>query len=669
MNLPALAIRRPVTILMVLVSIVALGLVALTRLPLAFMPDITEPELFVQLPYNNASPEQVERMIVRPVEDALGGVKGMQSMWSRCGSDGGRVRLGFSWDTDMHLARVEVWERIDRIRGELPDDMGDIQVSTSWDSRDADSPVLEGRLSSPRDLSESYDLLERKIIRPLERVPGVAQVRLDGVNPREVRINLRLADLEAHGIDVRDVSRALRSNNFDQSLGQIRDSDSRWTLRTLGTFNSVEQIRNLPLRADGLRVGDVADVVYREPPLEYGRHLDGNFAIGVTVSAESKANTVEVCDALEAAVAKMGEDPELEGVNFLIWFSQGAEIRKTMTDLMYTGIFGSILAALVLFLFLRRVYTTIVAVMCIPFSLIVTCGIIWAQGRSLNTLTLLGLIVGIGMLVDNAVVVMENIFRYREKGYDRKTSALKGAGEVSTAVVAATLTSVIVFIPLIFNKPSEMNLYLKELGITVCLTLLASLFVSQTLIPLATSKYIRSKPRKKGAAMVLLEEKYQGLLAFSLRHKWLSPVVGLVILSSAAFPYTRVDMNFETSQAELFVQFRYDFSEEMSLERKEVVISEVEKILEPHREELLARSIYSFWSDRWSLTRIYLKEGEANEDNIALVRDRVRELLPEMAGVRLRVQENSQGWRMHRGRNRVAFQIVGDDTEVLMRLA
>jgi hydrophobic/amphiphilic exporter-1 (mainly G- bacteria), HAE1 family len=669
MNLPELAIRRPVTIMMVLVSIVALGLVALTRLPLAFMPDITEPQLFVQLPYASASPEQVERMIVRPVEDALGGVKGMQSMWSRCGSDGGRIRLGFSWDTDMHLARVEVWERIDRIRSDLPDDIGDIMVSTNWDSRDADSPIMEGRLSSPRDLSESYDLLERKIIRPLERVPGVAIVRLDGVNPREVRINLRFADLELHGVDVRDVSRILRNNNFDQSLGQIRDDEFRWTVRTLGSFDSVQQIRDLPLRDDGLRVSDVADVIYREPPLEYGRHLDGNFAIGVSVSQESRANTVEVCDALEAAVAKMGTDPELEGVNFLIWFSQGAEIKKTMKDLMFTGIFGSILAAVVLFLFLRRVSTTVVAVSCIPFSLIVTCGIIWAQGRSLNTLTLLGLIVGIGMLVDNAVVVMENIFRYREMGYDRKTAARRGAGEVSTAVVAATLTSVIVFIPLIFNKPSEMNLYLKELGITVCLTLLASLFVSQTLIPLATSKYISSKPRKKGQGMISFEGKYQNLLAFSLRHKWLSPVVGLIIIGSAVFPYTRVDQNFDTSQAELYVQFRYEFSEEASLERKEEMITVVEKLIEPHREELMARSIYSFWSDRWSMTRVYLEEGKANEDNIAVVRDRLRELLPEVAGVKLEVQDNNQGWRRHRGRSRVAFQIVGDDTEVLMRLA
>lgn len=669
-TLPGLAIRRPVTALMVLVSIVVLGVVALTRLPLAFMPDIQEPELFVQLPYQNASPEQVERMLVRPVEDVLGGIRGLDSMWSRCNGNGGRIRLGFTWDTDMHLARVEVWERIDRIKGDLPDDMGDIQVSSNWDSREADSPVMEARLSSPRDLSESFDLLERKIIRPLERVPGVAMVRLDGVNPREVRINLRRADLEAHHMDVRDVSQALRTANFDQSLGRIRDGDARWTVRTLGTFGHVEEIRNLPLRADGLRVGDVADVVYREPPLEYGRHLDGNFAVGVTVSQESKANTVEVCDALMKAVAEMDQDADLEGVNFLVWFNQGEEIKKTLGDLTNTGVYGSLLAMVVLYLFLRRMATTLVAVACIPFSLIVTCGVIWAQGRSMNTLTLLGLIVGIGMLVDNAVVVMENIFRHREMGADRRTAALRGAGEVSTAVIAATLTSVIVFLPLIFNKPNEMNLVLKELGITVCLTLLASLFISQTLIPLMASRYVSSRPRPKGRLMLALEDRYVSLMSFNLRRRWLGMIVGLLVVGSGAYVgMAKMEFNFDTSEAELYVQIRYRFSEERSLEAKEEIITLVENALEPHREELFARSIYSYWSDGWTLTRVYLKEGQANEENIAHVRDRLAVLLPEIAGVRLQVEEDRGGWRGDRGRRRLSFNLVGDDTETLMRLA
>jgi HAE1 family hydrophobic/amphiphilic exporter-1 len=607
-------------------------------------------------------------MVVRPLEEALGSVKGLRDMEANCDRDGGRVRLEFDWGHPLDLARVEIREKIDRIRRDLPDEIGDITIGGHWGSREAEDPILEGRLSSNRDLSESYDLLERKIIRPLERIPGVAQVRLDGINPREVRINLRVADLEAHGVDVRDVLRRLRSANFDQSLGTVIEPDMRYTARVIGSFTRLDEIRNLVLQPDGLRLCDIADVVYDEPPLEYGRHLDGRFAVGVTVTKEAGANAVTICDAVEQRVAEMNHDPELEGVNFLIWFSQGTEIRKTLKDLTFTGIFGALLAAAVLFGFLRRASMTAASVICIPFSLIVACGIVWAQGKSLNTLTLLGLIVGIGMLVDNAVVVMENIFRHQQIGRDRATAARLGAREVSNAVVAATLTSVIVFIPIIFNKPSQMNIYLKELGITVCLTLLASLFISQTLIPLATAHLIHARPQPHGRIMERIERVYLRLLRFNLRRRWMAPLTGLVVIASAVYPFLRVDKNFDTTESQVFVQVRYEFSEALSLSRKEQVVSSVEQLLEPHREALHAKSIYSFWSDHWTLTRLYMEDGHTNEKSMAEVRGRLRNLLPEMPGVRLRVQDQGGGW--HRGRGkRVAFQIVGEDSEVLARLA
>ncbi len=668
MTLPELAIKRHVTTLMILLSLVVLGAVALVRLPLAFMPDIQRPQLFIVLPYPNASPEQVERMVVRPAEDAVGSVKGLRSMWSMCSSDGGRIRLEFDWTSDLDVARVEIREKLDRIRGELPDDLGDIRVSNHWDDRDADSPILEGRLSSARDLSESYDLLLRRIAHPLERIPGVAQVRLDGVSPKEVRIDLEPAQLEFYGIDVRDVVRRLRASNFDMSLGRITQGDDRYTVRTLAAFTSVEEISQLVIRSDGLKLSDVAQVRYEQPPLEYGRHLDGRFAIGIEVTQEAKANTVEVSRALRRRIAQMKDDPELSGVNFLVWFDQGEEIEKTLRDLAFTGIFGAILASLVLFLFLRRVGSTLIAVACIPFSLVVTSGVIWAEGRSLNTLTLLGLIVGVGMLVDNAVVVMENIFRHREMGDDQKTAARRGASEVSTAVIAATLTSVIVFLPLIFNKPSEMNLYLKELGITVCITLLASLFISQTLIPMATSWFVRNRPRPKGRLMSALEERYETVLDFNLRHRWITPLVGMILLASAVYPYQKVDKNFDASQTELFVGLRYVFSEDMSLPRKEEIVSRVEEAIEPHREELKLRSVYSFWSERFTTTRLYLEKGEAGEENIEAIKAAIPRILPPIAGVKVEVQENRRHWRMDRGK-RVAFQIVGEDSAVLARLA
>ncbi len=669
MTLPELAIRRPVTTLTVIISLVVLGGVALLRLPLRFLPEVERPILFVQVPFPNSTPEQTERLIVRPLEDALGSVKGVTSMRSNCDTDRGRINLEFQWGHKMSLARAEVLERIDRIRGELPDTIGDITISGSWNSREEDQPVLEGRLSSNRDLSESYDLLERKVVRPLERINGVASVRLDGVNPREVRIDLKLEALEAAGMDIREVVRRLASSNFDLSVGVIRSNERRYSVRTVGAFRSVEEIAALPLRGDGLRLGDVADVVFREPPLEYGRHLDGNFAVGVSVTAEADANAVEICDEVRRRVDAMSVDPELEGVEFLIWFDQGEEIRKTLHDLMFTGIFGALLASVVLYAFLRRFSMTLIVVACIPFSLIVACGAIWAMGKTMNTLTLLGLIVGIGMLVDNAVVVMENIYRHQQTGMSRTRAARIGAREVSTAVIAATVTSVIVFLPMIFNKPSQMNIYLRELAITVCLTLIASLFISQTLIPLASGRLIRFREPRRAPLMLFLERRYERILEFNLRRRWISVVVGLGVIASAYYPFEHIDKNFDANSSEVFVQARYEFSEPLSLERKEKVIDMVEERLLPHKDELGAEHIYSFWSDRFSLTRIYMKKGEANDQAMQAARRRFRELLPEIPGVTVEVQDQAaMGWRRGGGK-RITFQIVGEDTGVLSELA
>jgi len=668
MTLPELAIRRPVTAFMILVSLVVLGSVALFKLPLAFLPEMPQQELYVVVPYPGASPTQIERNVIRPLEETLGTARGLREMRSHCRRDNGRINLEFHYWRDIQHARVEVREKIDRVRGDLPDDVREIYISGNWDAQEADSPILEARLSSEIDLSESYDLLDRKIVRPLERIPGVASVRLDGVNPKEVRINLRLDAVEAHRIDLRTVLEVLQANNLDRSLGEVTEPRTVYSVRALGTFRTVEEIRELPIRADGLRLSDVADVVYEEPPLEYGRHLDGKFAVGITVTKESNANTVAICDEVQRRVALMNEDPDLQGVNFLIWMNQGAEIRNTLRDLLFTGVFGAILASLVLYVFLRRVSSTVISVACIPFSLIVACGFIWAQGKTLNTVSLLGLIVGIGMLVDNAVVVMENIFRYQERGHHRREAARRGAAEVSTAVTAATLTSVIVFLPIIFNRPNDMSTILRELGITVCITLLASLFISQTLIPLATSRLIRPRRRRREPWLLWAEKRYVRTMKVFLRRQWLAPVVGVCVTASAVFPFMRVDKNFDTSETEMFVQIHYNISEPLNLERKETLISQVEDLLEPHKEELSAQSIYSFWNEGWAMTRIYLEEGKANEKEIARVRARLREIVPELPGVKLEVQDQGPFWRRDRGK-RVALQLVGEDSETLAVLA
>ncbi|MDJ0840030.1 MAG: efflux RND transporter permease subunit [Acidobacteriota bacterium] len=669
MTLPELAVRRPVTTLVLLVSIMVIGTLALFRLPLAAKPDAKERRIFVIAEYPNASPQAIERMIVRPLEEALAGIEGVRETWSRCDSRGGRVSLNFEWGVNLDLARAEIRDRLDRVRDELPDDLERLSISSNWRASETGDTILEGRISSPLDLSKNYELLERRIIRPLERVPGVAEVSMDGVNPREVKINLRMNALRRHNLDAGQALRAVRGNNADRSLGVIRNDKQRYTLRALGSFQEIDEIRRLPIPDTTLTLGDVAEITYEEPPLEYGRHLDGEFAVGVSVSKESSANTVEVCRLVRERVAAMADDPELEGINLLVWEDQGREITKTLGDLEQTGFFGAILACVILFLFLKRTSTTLIAVVCIPFSLIVACGLIWAQGKTLNTVSLLGLIVAIGMLVDNAVVIIENIDRYQQKGYRNKVSALLGAREVSVAVFAATLTSVIVFLPLVFSKPSRMNLTFKELAMTVCFTLLASLFVSQTLIPLCSAYLLkRKKTRKPGRLMSWMVQKYGRMLRWTLGHRWLPVAAGLLIIGSGWIPFKAVDMNFESDDNEMFVGMRYRFSEDLPLEKKREVVTIVENILKPHAERLQVKSIYSWYSDRGSQTRLYMKPGFVNEAHMNEVRKEMPKLFPKIAGVRMAVMDNGRFWDRNRGK-RIGFQLQGPDTEVLAKLA
>ena len=367
MTLPELAIRRHVTMLMILVSIVVLGGISLTRLPLAFMPDFEEPEVMVRVRYPGSAPEQVEYMITRPIEDAMGSLKGLQTIWSRSEDWGAIIRLEFEWGSNTHLAKVEIWEKLDRIRGDLPEDIQEISVMNDWDDKDAEDPILEGRLSFKDTPKNAYDIVERRVVRPLQRVPGVAQVKLEGISPREVRVNLHLAALDAHNISIRDVRSLIDANNFDQSLGKLTDSEQVYQLRMIGAYDDVEDIWELALREDGLRLRDIAEVTYQEREPREARHLNRKNAIGISISAEPKANVPEVCEAVRKRILELTRAPELQDLlekdGFMIWMDRGAEIRRTLKDLLMSGVYGALLASIVLYIFLRRFSTTLISVL------------------------------------------------------------------------------------------------------------------------------------------------------------------------------------------------------------------------------------------------------------------------------------------------------------------
>jgi len=669
MKLFDLPIDRPVATCMLLLSLTVLGTVAIFRLPLDFMPMIKEPEVDVEVPFPGSHPLETLREVALPIEEEIATIPDVKRLHTRASSGQVNVEVGFDWDVNIELKRMEVREAVERARDRLPEGVGFIRVKGEI-SGPADGAMLQGRISATRDLSESWDLLDRRIKRPIERIKGVASVSLYGVEAQQVRIDLDLDAMNSHGVRPREVLEAIQAANLDLDLGSIRGDVVRYDVRTLARFDDLEQIRNLPLGREGLRVRDVAVVNRREPELDYGRHLDRNFAIGIDVFKEPSANTVETVDRIMARIDEIQHDPALEGITLLVWNNAGEEIRHSLRGLRDAGVFGGFLAVAVLFLFLRRFANTGIVAVAIPFSLLVTCGAMYLLGAEFNVLTLLGLMLGVGMLVDNAVVVMENIHRLEQQGMPPKQAARIGARDVAMAVVASTATTIIVWSWLFTSERSELSIMMGETALTICLAVLCSLLISLTFIPLAAAHVLRAKEMKPGIVTRRIVPAYRALLALTLRHRLVALVLLLSLAATAWIPLGRLEKSGEPKRQQMSVQINYEIHDPASKDVLESYVDQIEAVLAEHQEEIGFDSMYSWYSEnRGVMTRLYVPRGMASEKHLSAMRERVSDSLPVIAGVKLRVGEQ-EWWRHGRnGRRMVSVAVHGEDPEFLQQLA
>ncbi len=658
-----IALRRPVTTIVVFVALALVGLIASRLLPLEKFPDIEFPGIFIQIPYDGSTPEEVERLITRPVEQALATLSGVERMFSTSTENDAQIFLQFDWDQNMGAKGIEARSKVDGIRHQLPDDVRRVFVFTG---SLGDQPVLQLRISSERDLSDSYDLLDRLLKRRLERIDGVSRVDLQGVDPREIRILLNADLIAAYGIDVADLRDLLTRSNFAVNAGRLTAGDQRLSVRPRGEFRSIEEIRDLVISADGLRLSDIAEVELRTPDRNYGRHLDRNYAIGLAVNKSTGANLVDVTDRVIAEVEEVGKLPQMAGINIFPLDNAGDSVRKSLSDLLNAGLLGGLLAIIVLYLFLRQVSTTLIVITSIPFSLLITLGALYFAGLSLNILSMMGLMLAIGMLVDNAVVVTESIFRQRELDKARPFQAtLKGVHEVGIAVIAGTATTIIVFAPMIVGTKNDIMVFLTHVAITIIVALLASLLIAQTLVPMLAARIsLPSKP-KAGALIPRLTQRYTGSLRWIIRHPWwtglgivLTCVIGILPL---ILGLVKFDMFPQDVGRRLFMP--YHVEGQHSLERVEATVNRIEEYLFSHQEEFNIRSVYSYYDQgRAESTLLLTEEDEATLSTKEII-ERIEADMPTIAIGKPSFQFDQQG-----GGEGFTVQLSGDSTEVLNEL-
>jgi HAE1 family hydrophobic/amphiphilic exporter-1 len=669
MRLTDLPLDRPVATVMLLLCLTVLGTVSIFYLPLGFMPIVREPEIDVHVPFPGSHPLEGLREVVRPIEEEIATIPDVKTIWAWCSSDEAGVEVQFDWDVDPEIKLVEVRDAVERARPQLPAGIGHIRVEGDTDGPGAS--VLHGRISAKRDLSESWELLDRRIRRPLERIRGVARVELYGVDPLEVRIDLDFDALKQHGIDVGDLIQRINAANFDMDLGVVRGDSLRYDVRSAARFREIDEVRDLAIGPDGLRLRDVATVAIREPLLTRGRHLNRDFAIGFDVLKEASANTVATVHKLMAKIEEIGRDPELGGINLVVWFNQGEEILNSLRGLRNAGMFGGLLAICVLYFFLRRLGTTLIVAVAIPFSLLVTCGVMFVLDMEFNVLTMLGLMLGVGMLVDNAVVVIENIYRLQSKGMEADRAARLGARQVALAVLAATATTLIVWSWLFISEPDEMRIYIGAVALVICIAVVCSLLISLTFIPLASARFVSRKPIRTGFFIRSLLPRYRALLGWTLRHRFVTLALLGLLAGSAGIPIALIEKSGEPKVQQREVLIFYEVADASTVEVLEGHVNTVEDWLEANRDELEIEDIYSWFSEgnNTAQTRVYLPRGRNTERAFKQLEDKLQEGLPEIAGVKLNIGD-------HRGRHRgprqggiVRVGVHGEDPEFLEEIA
>jgi HAE1 family hydrophobic/amphiphilic exporter-1 len=658
------ALRRPVTTLMTFVAVVLIGLLSLKLLPLELFPDIRFPGILVNIPYEGSTPDEVEQLITRPAEEAIATLSGIKEMRSTSSENGLEMIVFFEWGRDPAAVGFEVRTKLESIRHEFPASANRVitRMFAAGDDR-----VVVVRISSQEDLSRQYDMLDRYLKKPIERLDGVARVSLEGVEPLELRILVDPVRLAAHGVDVARLRDALEGANFSVSAGEVTGGQQRFLVRPIGEFRTLDDVRDF-IVTGGIRLRDIADVRLVSPALTVGRHLNGRPGVGLDVFKATGANIVDVADRVMAVVDEARQLPQLQGVDVIVLANQAENIRSSLGELRNAGLVGAALALVVLFSFLRDWPTTLIVSLAVPFSLLMTLAAMYFLGFSLNILTMMGMMLAVGLLVDNAVVVTESIFRHRQlNGGDPIASTYSGVTEVGLAVLAGTLSTIIVFLPIVFGEESQLSVFMVHVAVPIVISMVASLFVAQTIIPTLTARFPSPPPIRAGSRFARVQEWYLRRLDWMFSHKWWSALIVFLTVVSAIVPLAtgmlKVDMFPQDASDRL--QLQYHIEGTYPLTRTEEAVTRVENYLEENKERFGIELVYSYYTpnDASSVIKL-LPQDELPMEPRELMKE-IEKGLPEIIiGKPTFSFEENQG-----GSGGFSMRLTGESTEQLVELS
>jgi hydrophobic/amphiphilic exporter-1 (mainly G- bacteria), HAE1 family len=690
MNISTFAVRRPIMSIMAALIIIIIGLISLWRLSIDLMPDITYPTLSISTVYRNASPEEIEELITRPLEEAVSAVPGVERVTSFSSEGQSSVRVTFTWGTHLDEAANDLRDRLDRVISLLPED-AERPVLRKFDL--ASYPILILGASSNLDPIALRAIIDNQIKHRIERVPGVASLDIRGGLEREIHVNLDPQKIKALDIAADQILQRIRAENINLPAGTIQQGLLDITIRTPGVYTHLDELRNMVVAMrDGVpvRLREIAAVQDRWEKVTRIIRVNGEPGMRLAVNKQSGKNTVEVAQGVLKEIERINREiPQLKITPII---DTSDYIKRAISNVARSILYGGFLAVFVLFMFLRNIASTAIIFTTIPISIVATFALMYSGGFTLNIMTLGGLALGIGMLVDNAIVVLENIFRLRQQGLGAKAAAIQGSQEVRAAVIASTITTLAVFLPLVFAQGMS-GLIFKQLAYVVGFALICSLTVALTLVPMLASRMRApaaaanpSAPAPGDSTMagyaqgfyLGLENRYRRLLRWTLAHRFTTLSGAFVLLAGCLtlIPMVGVELMPATDESEVRV------SAEMAVgTRLDVVdrtFEQIEAIVYETVPEI-QNTVSFIGGSPWRA-----RGGNAGEMRIALVpvnqRNRsseeiahdLRRHLSDLPGVRIRTRAG-QGLFILRmgvqGDDRIQVDVRGHDLQIANALA
>ena len=694
MSIPRLAIQRPVTMFMLSGVIVILGAISLTRLPVDLMPEFGFPTISVTVNYPGVGPLEMEQLVTRPLEQAASAVPGVEQVNSSSSEGRSQVRLNFGWGTDMAEALDEVRSRIDRVRGRLPEDADPPQIFKA----DANAqPIINLAVEGDFDPVTLREIAQNELAPRMERAPGVAAVTVNGGLRRQIHVELSKEKITALNLSVDRVVQVLRQENQNVPLGEVTQGDATYLVRSQGEFQNLDDIRNIVVmirQGVPIYMRDISEVIDSTEDRRQFLRIDGRAGVRMQVSKQTGQNTVAVANGVEEEVARINR--EVPGIRVLVTNNQATFIERAINNVQEHAMIGGFLVVLIIFAFLRDFRSTLIVCTSIPVSVIGTFALLYFGGFTLNTMTFGGLALGIGMVVDAAIVVLENTHRHLHMGKDRMTAAIDGSEEVWSAILASTLTHIAVFVPLLFLSGISSILF-GQLSFVVMFSLIMSLFVAVTIVPVLCSRWLKTPEQEAARSGMLgaffntserfldgIDETYRRFLHVSLAHR--PTVIGLaaasVVLAAFLYPMLSNELLPQTDEgevnvnAELPIGTRVERTEEVMLRLEDMVRQYV-----PEAETLITNGggggggFGGGGNTNRGTINIRLKPREERERSSDQIAQELRRQLTGLPGVIVRANPAGGNFQLARmlgggdGDARLALEIRGDDLDDANRIA